>query len=188
MHKSGLGWMKKIVVLCLALGLMACASAPPKPVFDYNPDYDFYTIKTYAFAPGESVGLTGLVGSRVEQAIVDEMERLNIKLVDAKEADTLVRFMVITQNKQDVRTYSSHYGGGGYRCWRCSGYSNRTTEVQVINYTEGTLVIDMIDPQSKRGVWHAISRGKVSKSKSPEEREQRVSEVVGSMFAEFPPL
>jgi DNA gyrase/topoisomerase IV subunit A len=188
MRTSGFSLIKPIALLCLVFGIIACASKPPKPVFDYNPDYDFSLIKTYAFSPGESIGSNALVGGRVEQAIVDEMERMGIKLVEPKDADTLVRFMVITQSKQDVRSYTSNYRGGAYRCWRCSDFANRTTEVQVINYTEGTLVIDMIDPKSNHDVWHAISRGKVSKSKTPEEREEKVRQVVGNMFAGFPPL
>ncbi len=182
--------IKLLLVLVVALGLTACASEPPKPVLDYNPDYDFYQIKTYAFAPGKSVGADSLVGSRVEMAVEEEMTAKGIKLVDADKADILVRFMLMAQNKQDIRTYDRHYGGGAYRCYRCgygSGYRT-TTEVQVKNYTEGTLVIDLADPKMDRVVWHAISKRKVVKSRTPEERDALVKEVVGGMFAEFPPL
>ncbi|MEH6911329.1 MAG: DUF4136 domain-containing protein [Oceanicoccus sp.] len=177
------------VLAIMLLGLLtACATELPKPVIDYKPDYDFYGIKTYAFAPGQSVGMSSLVGSRVEDAIVDELSLKGIQLVEPDKANILIRLMVVTENKQDIRTYDRHYGGGAYSCWRCGGYPNRTTEVQVRNYTEGTLVIDMVDTTLNRAVWHAISRGKVGKHKSPEERNENVKAVVASMLVDFPPL
>ena len=118
------------------------------------------------------------------------MAAKGIKLVDAANADVVVRFMLMTQDKQDIRTYDRHYGGGSYRCYRCgygSGYRT-ATEVQVKNYTEGTLIIDMADQSKDRVIWHTISKRKVVKNRSPEERDILVNEVVGDMFAEFPPL
>ena len=178
---------KVLAVMMLGL-LTACATSLPKPVIDYKPDYDFYGIKTYAFAPGQSVGMSTLIGSRVETAIIDELSAKGIQLVEPDTADVLVRLMVVTQNKQDIRTYDRHYGGGAYDCWRCGMYPQRATEVQVRNYTEGTLVIDLIDAKMDRAVWHAISRGKLGKHKSPEERKANVKAVVGNILANFPPL
>ena len=152
--------MKSLMVIVMALGLVACASEPPKPVLDYDPNYDFYQIKTYAFDPGRSIGADSLVGNRVELAVENEMASKGIQLVSPEKADVLVRFMLMTQDKQDIRTYDRHYGGGAYRCYRCgygSGYRT-STEVQVKNYTEGTLVIDLADQKMKRVVWHAISK------------------------------
>ena len=182
--------IRSLMIVVLALGLAACASEPPRPVLDYNPDYDFYQIKTYAFAPGKSIGADSLVGNRVEMAIEEEMAAKGVKLVEPDKADVLVRFMLMTQDKQDIRTYDRYYGGGAYRCYRCgygSGYRT-ATEVQVKNYTEGTLVIDLADQKMDRVIWHAISKRKVVRDRTPEERDALVKEVVGGMFAEFPPL
>lgn len=178
----------KLPLLVLSLLLAACAGGPPKPVVDFKPDYNFTGVKTYAFSPGESVGASTLVGGRVEKAIAAQMKRQGIAIAEPEKADVLVRFMLMTQDKQDVRTYNRYYGGAAYNCWRCGPtMGSMGTEVQVHNYTEGTLVIDIIDTALKRTVWHAISKGKVNKNLSPDERNERVLAVVGNMFAEYPP-
>lgn len=192
-----MSWMKSLSVIALISLLAACASGPPVPDVDYKPDYDFDGVKTYAFSAEQSVGADSLMSNRIEKAIEEEMKLKGITLVATDKADVLLRFMLVTKDKQDVRTYDRYYGGGAYNCYRCGGAYRSGgmygggyggTEVQVINYTEGTLVIDLADPALDRTIWHAVSKGKISKDKTPEERDAGAKAVVGAMLAEFPPI
>ncbi len=54
-------------------------------------------------------------------------------------------------------------------------------------YTEGTLFVDFIDPQSKQLQWRGMVSKRLSKSRTMEERKQMVDEIVTSVIAKFPP-
>lgn len=174
-----------MALLTLLSFLGACAWQPPKPVVDYNPDYQFRDLKSFAFVDEAEVTADSLVRQRVQSAISSEFALRGMKEVGAANADILIRFMVSTADKQRIQTYD-HFYGGAYRCWRC-GYPGYATEVEVVDYTEGKLVVDLVDPQQKRAIWRAVSTGRIASNLSPAERTERIQAVVARMLAEFPP-
>jgi hypothetical protein len=59
------------------------------------------------------------------------------------------------------------------------------TEVSVKNYTEGTFIVDMIDPKLKKSVWRGMIQ---SRLKGQLEQDQDKYNAVGELiFASFPP-
>ena len=70
------------------------------------------------------------------------------------------------------------YGYGGY--WGGGG-------VDVYQYTEGTLILDLIEAKSKQLVWRGMAQGTIDENASPEQRERRLNEAVMRMLANFPP-
>ena len=111
---------------------------------------------------------------------------------DASQADLLVSWHLVTQDKTDVRTYQTpsmgvgygRYGGYNrysmYNCWGCGSQ----TEVSVQNYTEGTFIVDMIDPKLKKSVWRSVIQ---SKLKEKQLEQVQANTVAAAMFASFPP-
>jgi hypothetical protein len=164
--------------------LAACASPPPQPDIDFNPDYDFSAIKTYAYAPRATMtSSTSMMTMSVEIALENEMASKGMVLVPADEADVLVQFIVGSEDKRQVNTYQTQ---NYYRnCWRCG--SQTTTEVRVTEYTEGAIIVDIIDPELNHSVWHAGVEGRVNKKNSSAERKENVKELMAVMFAHFPP-
>jgi hypothetical protein len=164
--------------------LVACASQPPQPEIDFSPDYDFSAIKTYGYAPRESMNSsTSMITMSVEIALESEMAKKGLELVPADKADVLVHFIVGSEDKRQVNTYQSQ---NYYRnCWRCG--SQTTTEVRVTEYTEGAIIVDIIDPKLNHSVWHAGVEGRVNKKNSSAERKENVNELMAAMFAHFPP-
>ena len=170
-------------VLPAILLLVACSSQPPQPEIDYKPDYDFAAIKTYGFAPRQTMSGPSMLTNAVEMAIEDEMDKNGIQLVPADKADVLVQFMVGSEDKRQVNTYQTQ---NYYRnCWRCG--SQTSTEVRVTEYTEGAIIVDIIDPALNHSIWHAGIEGRVNKKKSSAERKQNVKQLMTDMFAHFPP-
>jgi hypothetical protein len=164
--------------------LAACASQPPQPDIDFKPDYDFSAIKTYAYAPRATItSATSMMTMSVEIALEHEMASKGMLLVPADEADVLVQFIVGSEDKRQVNTYQSQ---NYYRnCWRCR--SQTTTEVRVTEYTEGAIIVDIIDPELNHSVWHAGVEGRVNKRNNSAERKENVKELMAAMFANFPP-
>lgn len=187
--------------------LAACSSGPPKPEVDFDREFDFSQAKTVGFYKnsGQVSGDNPLQLSDMQRNRVDDAVRVAVDnrgftfLADASKADLLLTWHLVTQHKTDVRSTQSvsmggyGYGGyGGYRgynrysnynCWNCSPTQ---THVSVSNYTEGTFIVDLIDPVSRQSVWRAVTESKLKGKR--EHEEAHYNEAAALIFASFPPL
>jgi hypothetical protein len=195
---------RSIFVLAGAVLLAACASGPPKPEVDYKSDYNFSQVRKIAFyddsgliSGNNPIPLSDMERDRIDLALEHALRAKGYELLDEKDADQadlLVSWTLITNAKTDVRTYETpamgmnvgygRYGGYNrysmYNCWGCT-----QTEVSVQNYTEGTFIVDMIDPKLKKSVWRGLIQ---SKLKGKLENDQdKYNAVADSIFASFPP-
>ena len=186
--------------LCVMI-LSACASGPPKPDVDFNSEYNFSAVKKVAFykssgmVTGDNpVQISDMQRNRADRALQLALENKGISFVeDAKDADLLLSWHLSTQDKTDVRTYqSAGYSGGGYyggynrysryNCWNCGGGQ---TEVSVRNYTEGTFIVDMIDPVAHQSVWRSVTQSKVKGDRK--EEQEAYNQAAAVILADFPP-
>ena len=191
--------LTSLVAAALLTTLAACSSSPPKPDVDYKRDYDFRQARQLAFYhdSGDVSGdnplqLSDMQKNRVNEALQNALIYRGFEFVyDPSQADLLVSWHLVTQNKTDVRTYNSpSYGGyyGGYNrysrynCWNCAPMH---TEVSVRNYTEGAFIVDMIDPALQQSVWRAVTKSKL-KGKV-EEDQGKYNEAAAAIFVAFPP-
>ena len=81
-----------------------------------------------------------------------------------------------------VSTYGTSYGGGYGRSRRGrggwgGGVSTSTTSVD--EWTEGTLVIEIIDSELEELVFTGSAQAKLNEDQSPEERTERVNQAAG---------
>ena len=193
-----------ILRAAVALGLLAlaaCASTP-KPDVDYKADYDFSKVRTFSFydESGDVTGdnpltLSDFQKERIDDALKTALEVKTLTYVsDPSEADILMSWHLDARDKTDVRTYQTPtYGAYGpyygpynrysrYNCWSCMGTQ---TEVSVQNYTQGTFIVDMIDPTLDKSVWRSVTQ---SKLKGQHESDQgKYNEAAARIMADFPP-
>jgi hypothetical protein len=194
----------RAIKLCLVYTtalLIACASTPKAPDVDYKHDYEFSRIKTFSYmtdsgsASGNSsrAFLSDMEINRINSALIDAMEIKGYKWVDdAFKADVLLNWHLFAQDKQKVSTYNSgpSYGGGYgryggynrsamYNCWNCG------TEVRVSNYTQGTFIVDIIDPTLNQSIWRAVIQSKLKKE--PTTDQQATNAAAQRIMAAFPP-
>ena len=83
-----------------------------------------------------------------------------------------------------------NYGPGwgwsyGYAYRPDSSYGSRGR--YVYEYDEGTLLLDVVDPQSRQLIWRGSATDEVNFSASPEAKERQINEAVRRMLAKFPP-
>jgi hypothetical protein len=187
--------------LATALLLAACSSSPPKPNVDFKPDYNFSQVKTIAFyhKSGQVSGdnpmqLSDIQRNRIDEALAFALKNKGYQVIeDASQADMLVSWHLATQHKTDVRTYETPaYGAYGYgpynrysmySCWSCMP---TRTEVSVHDYTEGTFIVDMIDPGLRKSVWRSVVQ---SKLKGKVETDQgKYNAAAERILADFPPM
>jgi hypothetical protein len=195
--------LRTSLTLSLILGLItACASTPPAPDVDYKHSYDFSQVRTFAFQSGSGTAsgnsarafLSDMEVNRINDAIADALELKGMKMVDdAFQANVLIAWHLVAQEKTDVRTYNTgpSYGGGYgsyggynrssmYNCWNCGG-----TQVSVRNYTQGTFIVDIIDPSLNQSVWRAVIQSKLKEKANPDQQAYNAS--AQRILAAFPP-
>jgi hypothetical protein len=192
----------KTALLLPALLLAACTSGPPKPNVDYKQDYDFSQVRKIAFYKnsGQVSGdnplqLSDIQRGRIDEALAWALDNRGYQIVeDASQADLLMSWHLVTQHKTDVRTYQSpsygmsygRYGGynrySAYNCWNCRPTH---TDVRVSNYTEGTFIVDMIDPGMRKSVWRGVTQSKLKGEATSD--QGKYNEAATAMFATFPP-
>lgn len=155
---------------------------------DYDPSVDFTGFGSYAWlddssgVEGDREDVTSLLDRRIRQAIEDELEAKGLARVERDEAEVLVSYHLSVDKKLDVDTINT--GVGYYRGWYGA---SAHTETIVREYEEGTLLVDLVEPGSRQLVWRGSGQSRLRESSSPEQREQRVRQVVGAILKDYPP-
>lgn len=172
--------------------------AAPAPMIDYDPAQDFSGYQTFAFISDHplmrqegSVRTSPLLEGRLIQTTENILSARGFKRVaDRDLADMVVGFTVGGRDKIRVNSYPELYrpyysrsvvGGPG---WGGSYYGQ---SVDVRQYTEGTLAVDIYDVTSRKPVWHGVAVRQITK-KMRENPGPAIEEILGGIYATFPPL
>ena len=168
--------MKKlffVVLLLTAVVLMSCS--PISVRTDYDREVSFEKYKTFKWMPAPknpkrgSVPVNSLLDKRIRQSVESELAAKGYQVITTGPADALVAYHVGVQTRIDVDYY-------GYRYWHRYAY--------VRKYKEGTIVIDIVDPELKQLVWRGAAQGVVG---HPEGNPEKVKEAVAKVFEKYPP-
>ena len=135
--------MKKFALLVFSIVfIMSCSSV--KVVSDYDTKVDFNQYKTFAFYKTgiDKADISDLDKKRILRAI--ESELLTKGFTKAENPDMLVSIFTKSREKVNVnQNYNAGYGWRfGWNPWMMNGMNNN---VNVSQFTEGTLFIDFID-------------------------------------------
>jgi hypothetical protein len=94
--------------------------------------------------------------ARINDELADELIRRGYQVVtDNAQADMYLVWHLVTQEKTDVRSYNS---ASYYNCWRCGPSS---PNISVRQYTEGTFIVDMVDPVRNQSVWRSTIQSRL---------------------------
>jgi hypothetical protein len=154
---------------------------------DYDQQFDFGPVRKVAIQPVDraelsNIRVSDMQAQRIDDALAAELRRKGFELVgDGGTADLLLTWHLVTEERTDVRTYNSM---SYYNCWRCGP---SVSDVSVRRYTEGTFIVDMIDPVRNQSVWRSIIQSRLKPAPDPETSEERRREAAAAIFAEFPP-
>ena len=169
--------------LPLVLLLGACSSNYV-PETDQSSSYDFSKIETYSVIGDEQLKnpmLSDIDRARFDAAIDISMQQHNIEEVSPEQADVLVSYFVVTKDK--VKVNSSYSGGYASSCYRCGyGYGGGVTHINTRNYVEGTLVLDIIDNDSKLSIYRSTLTKPLKSYETAEERQQAMNKAVSDMM------
>jgi len=178
-----------LFVLCMStMGvlLQGCASKPDIRS-DYDHAADFGNYRTFNFVDPlgtDKLGYSSLITQQLKTSVTTQMQQRGYQ-VDNAQPDLLVNFSGRLQDKQEIQSSPSMGGYYGYRGGYYGGWAGYSTDVHTVNYTTGTLNVDIVDARTKRMVWEGVAVGEVTK-KHRENREATIDKAVTGIFAKYP--
>lgn len=175
--------IKLLFTAVLALVLSGCASNVRT---DFDAGAAFTSYSSWDFAPAKDVGdgYVSLDGGRIRAAIERAMALENLEKVTADQADLLVTWQIVTEER--LERYGSGFGFGlGFGTGNFGWGLSAPAPIEKVQ--EGKLVVELVDSDSKQVVWRSASRRYLNESQSSESRQELINEIVRDMFAEYPP-
>lgn len=188
MTHSGHGLSCWLAAAVAALALAACQTL--RVASDYDHSASFAGFHSFGWLPREHQGNANpLVVQRAHDAIQAELISRGYTYSDnSANADFVVDFTIGSRERMDVQSYPAAYAGPGpgwgYRDWW--GYPYWGTQVDVRQYREGTLSIDIFDGHSHRPVWHGWATKELTAA-DIQNSEAPIRAAVTAVLARFPP-
>jgi len=187
-------FIKFIVILFFISG---CSTI--KVTRDYNPAVSFAEFQSYKWIP-DTPKKTGdpridgniLLQSRVRNAVDNSLASKGYKEESLGKVDFLITYHVTLDKQtgiQAINSYNNYGPGWGWRYGRhYSPYSGfYGNETLVYTYDEGSLIIDIVEPNSRELIWRGSATDRVNFSHSPEKKKKKITEAVNKLLEQFPP-
>ncbi|MCK4548587.1 MAG: DUF4136 domain-containing protein [Candidatus Krumholzibacteria bacterium] len=179
--------MKRAVVILLgitALTVSGCSSVSTS--FDYDNHVDFSKLQTFAWMPREAnIGGNAqqaqmdnsLFSNRLKNAVNSNLEAKGYS-INTADPDFVIIYHTGVQDKVNVTNWGYTYGP----YWGPWGES-----LDVHQYTEGTLILDFIDFETKNIIWRGTAQKALSGEVDPEKVDANIQKAVDQLLAKFPP-
>jgi hypothetical protein len=176
------------VVLLSAAALLAGCSSGPKIITNSSPDFSLVNYKTFGFFQPlltDRGNVQSLESKQLIMSATRELEMAGLRRVDSN-PDLLVNFVLSSRETLQTRPSSSvgvHHGRGRYGTW--GGYSMSASTTEVVQRTEGTLGVDIVDVSRNQLVWEGAATARVTDSMR-ENRDAVLDSAIADIFAKFP--
>ena len=167
--------------------LMACASG--RVNYDYDPDANFASLKTFdwmkqsakaSVGVKEALARNTLLDKRIKNAVNRQLTAKGLKQ-DSSNPDFVIAYHVGVEDKINNQDWGYSYAVRG-RYWGV-----RTRDVQVHQYKEGTLILDFVDAKTKELLWRATGSGVAKENPTPAEVEKSINKAIAKFLENFPP-
>jgi hypothetical protein len=168
---------KAVTAMVLLLGTFALAQ---QVTYDYDKSADFSKYKTYAWSSGTPIK-DELNHQRIVEAIDVQLMHKGFRRVEARDnPDVFIAYHVRAEKDLVVNGSSSGFGPYGFGGGRFG--SARAHEVTV-----GTIIIDIVDAQTKATVWRGMAGKDLDPNAKPEKRDKSMTKTAEKLFKNYPP-
>jgi Domain of unknown function (DUF4136) len=179
------------MLVAAAAALAACTTLQVGS--DYDKSAGFSSYHTFTLMHREHHNRQGaanpLTVQRAEDDIKAQLTAKGYQLAsDPAAADFTVDFTIGSRERTDVNSYPPPYVGWGWGWGRPGWWGDPYwgANVDVRQYREGTLSIDIFDAHSHRPVWHGWAKKELSQ-RDIESSEEPIRRAVEAVLAKFPP-
>jgi hypothetical protein len=170
---------------------LAAGCAGQKATTDYSPATHFSQFRTFALVMPPDTGGQELLDQRVRNAVLTQLDAKGLTASDRQNADLYVGYGMVDKTHTSVYSYGNGWGWGGgwgWRYWRYGVAWPMTIQRQIETYTDGTVVVNLVDAKTKQVVWEGEVADVVSLPvQDPIQATKQVDAAVGKLFAKYPP-
>ena len=179
---------RMLVVGMAVAALQGCATVQVSS--DYDRAADFAGYHSFTIMQREHHGTQNpLIATRTEDDIRQQLQQQGLVFAsDPSAADFSVDFTIGAKERTDVNSYPGMYAGAGWG-WGRGGWWGGPywgPDLDVRQYREGTLSIDIFDAHTHRPVWHGWARKELTR-KDIEQSAEPIRRAVASVLSRFPP-
>ncbi len=180
-----------IILIAITVAISQAACSGMKIRADYDPmavsTMGEYRTYRWLSQPREADArvYNKLVALRVTGAVEDVLSGKGYRM-EADAPDFLVGWHAAIRGRLDVREVDRYYGYG-HRRWR-GGYAGPAyRDVQIREYEEGMLILDIVDGKSNELVWRGSAQAEIRSDVGPRKKEERIRRAVEKILEQFPP-
>ena len=175
------------ILLIGSLLILGCSSGP-RIITNSDPSADWMSFQSFGFFQplGTDRGnVRSIMSNQLIESTTREMQAAGFTLSESN-ADLLINFVVSTRETLQTRPSSSasmHHSRGRYNTW--GGWSASTSTTEIVQRTEGTLAVDIVNRARNQLVWEGAATSRVTNS-TRENQGQVLDSAIGEIFAQFP--
>lgn len=191
-----LSMLRILGLLLLASALSGCAVSPTIRT-DAAPGVNFGEFRTFSFftpLSTDRAGFHSLVSRQLMFSTRREMEVRGFQFVeDPAEADVLINFHAHVAEQIRVRSVPDPWVGGSYwnhrrgfyDPWRGHSHWPNHNRVEVDQFSEGRLSVDVVDRRQNMLVWEAVASKRLTQ-RTLNDLGPAMDDAVHAMFRRFP--
>ena len=171
----------RIATLIAGVALLGTITFAQSINYDFDKSANFAAFKTYAWVRGASVP-DEFNHDRIIGAINAQLAGKGLRMVEAKaNPDLLVAYHAAFDRDLQITGFSS--GWGGYRFPGSRSGAARTDEI-----ITGTLVVDMVDAETRTIVWRGTATKELNINAKPAQREKNINRAAEKLLKNYPPV
>ena len=163
--------------------IMVSSCTPMRVGFDFDPTADLSRYRAYAWGSGDAdvsgdprLDANPFFDSRVRSAVEQQLVAKGFQKVSPDSAELLINYHAAICERVDVLSVNGE-----------CGYED-SYETRVIEYDEGTLILDIAEARTGKVVWRGWAQTNVDHVFSdPRLMEERIQEATRRLFERFPP-
>ncbi|NJO03226.1 MAG: DUF4136 domain-containing protein [Bacteroidia bacterium] len=180
--------MKNLIIFLISLyawGLIGCSpkfniGSDIDPVADFSQYETFSADRRNLFTRRSNPILNSdITKSRINQAISQELAAKGYEMAD-NDPDLIFSFQTEVRSRQDVQQVNNTPTWGYWWRW----YNPAFNQTYVRDYEEITLIIDVLDAQSRQLVWQSWIIGELEYTAS--DWAGQINETIRKAMADFP--
>ncbi len=175
---------RRILVACGLLLLVGCSSMHIET--QHADDVDFAKYKTWNWLPSAAQETDPrlsdpLVVARIRGAIEKQLMAQGFRK-ESTSPDFIVSYHAALDDQLSQSAVDNSYDTAQY-----DRYDQNWTYQYTSEWQQGTLLLDIVDAQTKALVWRGSAQAELTTNASDEERDKRVEEAVRKILKNFPP-